>query len=144
MADSSLGVSARSNAGRLEGIVMGKKDFLSCLEKRDLMSQMAASSENLLHWGEKYEQAGRVADAIDFYTKAGAKDALSRLLDKARAEGDLFLMRRLHHALGSVAHAEEWLALARKAEELGKFAFAAEAYRLGGAVEDMERIMSPS
>lgn len=139
-----VGASVRSDAGRLEGIVMAKKDFLSCLEKRDLMSQTAASTDTLLHWAEKYEQEGRVADAIDFYTKAGARDALSRLLDRARDEGDLFLMRRLHQALGSVAHTEEWLALARKAEELGKFAFAAEAYRLGGAVEDMERLTSSS
>jgi hypothetical protein len=124
------------------GIGMGKKDRLSCLEKRDLLNQTAASVETLLHWAERSLQEGYVHDAVNFYIKAGATEALKGLFERSRDEGDFFLFRRLCLATGHEPGAEEWLALAGKAEELGKVAFAAEAYRAAGAEDQVERLLS--
>jgi hypothetical protein len=115
---------------------MAKKYELSCLEKRDLLNDAAVPLESVLSWGRHYEEAGSLYEAVDFYEKAGAREALERILAKARDAGNLFLFRRICRFLGHQSGAEEWLALANRAEQLGKRAFAAEAYRLGGVPQD--------
>ncbi len=111
---------------------MARKRDLSCLEKRELLNDQGASAEVLHSWGEYYEAAGSLYDAVDFYEKANAGEALARLLGRAREEGNVFLFRRLTRFLGLTSDGDEWAALAARAEELGKSAFAAEAQRLGG------------
>ncbi|MCE5335763.1 MAG: hypothetical protein LLG06_14365 [Desulfobacteraceae bacterium] len=111
---------------------MGKSNLLSCLAKRDLLNRSNASVKDLLIWGERYEEEGMINDAIDFYEKADAGDALERLLPLARDEGDVFLLGRLLKALNREAEAREWLSLGEKASELGKTSFAREAFRRGG------------
>jgi tetratricopeptide (TPR) repeat protein len=115
---------------------MAKNGKLSCLEKRDLLNQAAVSIETLVRWGEQYEAMGLVHDAVDFFEKAHAREALERLLPIAREEGDLFLFKRLCRFLSREITRDEWLQLAAKAEEQGKIRFAAEAYRSAGD-EDM-------
>jgi hypothetical protein len=115
---------------------MAKKYDLSCLEKRDLLNEAAVSLETLLSWGRHYEEVGSLYEAVDFYEKGGARDALARLLAKAQDAGNLFLFRRISHILEHQPGGEEWLALAKRAEQLGKLTFAAEAYRLGGVGDD--------
>jgi hypothetical protein len=114
---------------------VAKKYDLSCLEKRDLLNEAAVSVEALLSWGQHYEEVGSLYEAVDFYEKAGDKGALDRLLTKARDAGNLFLFRRICRILGHEPGREDWLALAKQAEQLGKLTFAAEAYRLGGAAD---------
>jgi hypothetical protein len=114
---------------------MAKKYDLSCLEKRDLLNETAVSLETLLSWGEHYEEVGSLYDAVDFYEKAGAREALARLLKKAQDVGNVFLFHRISRIIGHEPDRDEWLALANRAEELGKPAFAAEAYRLGGVAD---------
>lgn len=117
---------------------MPKKVDLSCLEKREMLNDAGASSAMLLSWGEHYEEVGSLYDAVDFYEKAEARDALSRLLGRAREEGNVFLFRRLVRLLGLDPGLDELTALARRAEELGKLAFAAEATRLSGAAGSLD------
>ncbi len=111
---------------------MAKKYDLSCLEKRDLLNDAAVSIETLLSWGRHYDEVGSLYEAVDFYEKGGDKDALARILTKAREAGNLFLYRRICRILGYEPSPDEWLALAKQAEQLGKLTFADEAYRLGG------------
>ena len=111
---------------------MAKKYDLSCLEKREMLNDEAASAGVLRSWGEHYEETGSLYDAVDFYEKADAGEALSRLFGRARDEGNAFLFRRIAHLLGIEPGSDEWVAVAKRAEELGKLAFAAEANRLSG------------
>jgi hypothetical protein len=112
---------------------MANHSLLSCLEKRDLLNQPAASVDSLMAWGDRFLEAGCVHDAVDFYAKAGAQEALVRLLALAREEGDVFLLRRICALLGREPTAEEWLAAAEQAERLGKDLFAAKGYQAAGA-----------
>ena len=114
---------------------MAKKYDLSCLEKRDLLNDAGVSMETLLSWGQHYEEVGSLYEAVDFYEKSGAKEALARLLTKAKDAGNLFLFRRIGRILGHEPDREDWLALAKRGEQLGKLTFAAEAYRLGGVAD---------
>ncbi len=114
---------------------MAKKYDLSCLEKRDILNEAAVSLETLRSWGEHYEEFGSLYEAVDFYEKGGFRDALAQLLPRAQDAGNSFLFRRICRILGYEPSREEWLALAKRAEELGKVTFAAEAYRLGGVID---------
>jgi hypothetical protein len=114
---------------------MGNNSLLSCLEKRDLLNQPAASVDTLMQWGDRFLEAGFVYDAVNFYEKAGAKEALTRLLEMARNDGDAFLLRRLCALLGREPNADEWLAVAEQAERQGKDQFAWKGY-LGAGEQD--------
>lgn len=121
---------------------MENNNLLDCLEKRDLLNQPAASVDALLEWGDRYLDAGFVHDALDFYEKAGAVDALPRLLDAARTDGDVFLLRRLCAVLGREPTAEEWLTVAEQAERLGKDLFACKGYQAAGAQDRCEALQA--
>lgn len=118
---------------------MAKKRELSCLIKRDLLNQPVASVENLLSWGQQYEEQGLLHDAVEFYEKAQAKEALLRLLEVAREEGDTFLFKRVNRILKREPTREEWLSLAKQAEQSGKEAFAADAQVQLGPEEPREQ-----
>jgi tetratricopeptide (TPR) repeat protein len=119
---------------------MKQNELLSCLEKRDLLNQSAASVETLLEWGELYLDAGLVHDALDFYEKAGAKEPLVKFVELAKAEGDALLLQRASTLLGGEPAGDEWRAVAAQAEQLGKFLFALKAYQRAGADEQVERM----
>lgn len=121
---------------------MAGKERLNCLEKRDLLNQAAASPGTLSNWGQKFEEGGFLYDAVDFYEKAGAQDALERLLKVCFHEGDTFLYRRISRLLGREPEREEWIALSKNAEGLGKSCFAVQAGRHGGEEEMAEKLAS--
>lgn len=108
---------------------MARKGKMTCLEKRELLNRSVVSLDVLKARGEHYEELNLVHDAVDLYEKAGANDALRKLLNVAVEEGDTFLFRRLCRILKYQPGEEEWLSLARQADALGKQAFAAEASR---------------
>ncbi len=119
---------------------MGKRDSLTCREKRDLLNKSTVAVEQLLGWAKRFEENGLINDAADFYIKAGAVSDLERLAEAMRAEGDFFLFRLLRQASGHEPNREEWLDLAEKAEAAGKFAYAIQAYRQAGEEEHAERL----
>ena len=123
---------------------MRNNDFLNCLEKRDLLNQPAASVDALVEWGDRYLDAGSVHDALGFYEKAGALEALGPLLELAKSEGDAFLLRRVCAVLGREPTSEEWLAVAEQAERLHKKNFACKAYEAAGAQDRCEALRPSS
>jgi hypothetical protein len=108
---------------------MARKKSLSCLEKRDLLNQPVVSLDELLFWGSHFEERGLIHDAMDFYEKAHDAEALDGLLRIALQDGDAFVFQRLCTIRGREPTADEWIALARKAEELGKDSFANKALK---------------
>jgi hypothetical protein len=111
---------------------MGKVNLLACLEKRDLLNQPAVSVKQLLEWGARYEEEGLINDAVEFYERANSADHLEKLLPVALEEGDAFLYGRILKALGREAVPREWISLGQRAGELGKDAYALEAFKRGG------------
>jgi hypothetical protein len=116
------------------------KELLSCLQKRDLLNQPVAAVESLTDWGELYLEVGLVHDAVDFFEKAGVQEPLRKLLELAREQGDVFLLRRVHAILGREPTAGEWLAVADQAERLGKLLFALKGYALAGATDKVDQL----
>jgi hypothetical protein len=102
------------------------------LKKRDLLNRPTVSVDQLLKWGNIFEEEGLINDAIDFYVKAEALEPLEKLLPLAQQEGDIFVYARIVRALGREVTAGEWISLGKRAAELGKDAFAREAFKRGG------------
>ena len=122
---------------------MGRKDSLSCFEKRDLLNQTAASVETLVEWGRRFEEQEMWSDAVDFYMKANAGEELKRLMDRVREEGDSFLFGRICKALGYEPTPSEWLSVADQADRLGKHSLAVQARRRAGIeMEDAPVLVS--
>ena len=115
---------------------MNEPKELSCLHKRALLNQMPISLDRLISHGQTYEAAGLVHDAVDFYERAGALDALTALLESVKQDGDAFLFRRICRLLGREATPDDWLILAARAEALGKEAFAHTVYRETGVTPE--------
>ncbi len=111
---------------------MARSNLLSCLEKNELLNQKAVSIDKLLDWGKRYEESGLINDAIDFYERAGAPERIEGLLGVVQDEGDAFLHGRILKILGRDAPAADWIAVGEKARELGKEAYAREAFKRGG------------
>jgi len=119
----------RTPAGSVQ---LEKSSLLTCLEKRDMLNRSAVSVDQLLKWGRLYEEQGQINDAIDFYEKANSSKSLEDLLSLSFREGDAFNYARIMKVLGRQAPAEEWISLGKRAAELGKDAFAREAFKRGG------------
>jgi hypothetical protein len=111
---------------------MAEKALLTCLEKRELLNESVVSVDKLLEWGRRYEDAGLIYDAVDFYEKTGAREDLTRLLDEAKLEGNVFLVNRVCKILKAELTSEEWFAVGEQAERAGKMQFAAEGFRRSG------------
>jgi hypothetical protein len=79
--------------------------------------------------GEAYLAEKREIDALAFFKKAGASDALEKLCAAAIERGDAFLLREACLALGREPEREAWERLERAAEMQGREKYAAEAKR---------------
>ena len=78
---------------------------------------------------EAYLEAGRDQEAIAFLARAGATDRLEALFDEAARAADSFLVRQAAEALDREVSASTWTEVEKRARELGKERYAAEAKR---------------
>jgi len=79
--------------------------------------------------GQAYVAEKREVEAIAFFRKAGAQDALEKLCAIAVERGDSFLLREACAALGREPELGSWQRLAAAAELQGRERYAAEARR---------------
>lgn len=79
---------------------------------------------------DAYLALSREIEAVDFLARAKATDALEALQAAALERGDVFLMRRVAHALGRDPSRETWRALAAAATRAGRERDAESAARL--------------
>ena len=102
------------------------------LKRRHLIEQNL-DAKQALAVAEAYLSENRVAEALEFLTKAGADDRLREVRQTAIETGDVFLVRDVSHRLRDEPREEEWRAVAEAAEAAGKDLYAIEARRLADA-----------
>ena len=108
--------------------------------KQKMLYDKDAKPEALIAQGQLFQEAGWLNDAIAFFDKAGYEEGLQLLRQTARADGDVFLLRRILKCLDLEAEPEEWNELADRALELGKLQFAREGYRMANNRKALDRI----
>ncbi len=107
---------------------MGKSKLPGSIERRHLIERELSKAQ-ALRYAEIYLAEGHDLDAIAFLVKAQATDQLDALRGRAIETGDAFLLRAVASETGAPPSAEEWKALAERAERAGKEHYATEALR---------------
>lgn len=117
-----------------------KSDPLPYMKKRHLLNEPEVDAQRMKRLGDRYLEESLLHDAILFYEKAKDFSGIETILTKALDEGDVFLAKQALKLLGKELSKEEWIRLARVAEEKGKFFFAVEAYREAGEEGEAGRL----
>jgi hypothetical protein len=97
------------------------------ITRRDLLYGPNVPVDELLRLGQAYLAGGRILDALEFFARAGAKDALTALRTRAIECGDAFIGIRLEQLGEAALTPSEWQALADAASARGLMCFAATA-----------------
>ena len=85
---------------------MSKTELPDPLTKREMLhSDKPVDSKE---FGDKFFEAGRYNDAIDFYAKGELKDGLLKVKRVALEEGDFFLLKRLKRLIPDEVSEEDW------------------------------------
>ena len=98
------------------------------IRRRHLLEGDLGQAEALA-LAEAYLVEDRAHESIAFFAKAGAREKLELLRDRAVEEGDAFLMREVQLALKEEPGAERWRRLGEAARAAGKELYAADADR---------------
>ena len=100
------------------------RDLPGPMDKREILYSPETPAQELVSWGEAYEESGFPLDALDFFGQAQSAAHLERFLSQAVEDGDLFVYQRCLEALDRHPDARQREALVARAEALGKEAFA--------------------
>lgn len=110
-----------------------KEDNLPDYRKKQLLLyEGKRTNGELIDYGDKFLEAGRISDAIEFYHKAGHKAGLEKIIVTAQQMGDVMLFMQASKALNRPTAPEEWLAIGQAAKTLKKYSFALLVFEKGG------------
>ena len=101
-------------------------------QKQQLLYEGKRSTTELIDYGDRFLEAGRISDAIEFYQKAGHRTGLEKIIATTQQTGDLMLFLQASRALNRPTSPEEWLAIGLAAKALGKYSFALLVFEKGG------------
>jgi uncharacterized protein HemY len=111
---------------------MKNKPLPDSHEKRKLLYEKKLPPEELGAVGERFLEAGRVYEAAEFFRKASYRQGWARLRSLAVEQGDSTLLEMALKGDPVGDPRPLWLALGKRALELGKYSHAARAFRKAG------------
>ena len=82
--------------------------------------------------GDLFLAEGRANIAMMFYERSGSKDRIEKVLHRAVAEGDTFLVEWVFKLKPELITAETWSRTGESAVRVKKYAFARDAYQRAG------------
>lgn len=115
-------------------------------EKQKILYRDTTSQTALIAYGDKYLEAERISDAVDFYQKANHIEGLEKIKEIIIKEGDVFEFQHILNALNADASSEEWDTIGKRAFELGKYTFAIHALERAGnnsMVDKIKELLPP-
>ena len=113
---------------------MARSPIPDAIQRRDQLEQKLDPAK-ALRVGEAYLEQGRDFEALAFLARAGAREPLEAVRDRAIESGDAFLLREAAAQLGEMPDSAAWQRLADAAGAAGKQAYAVEARRQVAAGE---------
>jgi hypothetical protein len=110
-----------------------KEDILPDYRKKQLLlyAEKRTAGE-LTAYGDRFLEAGKISDAIEFYQKARHTAGLEKISAAAQQMGDVMLFLQASRALSKTPSPVEWLAIGQAAKALKKYSFALLAFEKGG------------
>ena len=119
---------------------MAKTNLPDYKEKQKILYRDNTSPTTLIAYGDKYMEAGKISDAIDFYHKADHIEGLEKIREMVVTDGDVMEFQHTLNALNLDASEEEWNRIGKQALELKKYTFAIHAFEKGGNSPMAEKI----
>jgi hypothetical protein len=109
------------------------------LKRREILYGVTTPTETLIEYGQAYEEAGRMDDALQFFEQAKDQKGLARMKVHAFKIGDAFVLKRIAKVAPEMVTPADWEQMVKRAEELGKNLFAEQARQaLAGHLEALE------
>ena len=109
------------------------------LRRREVLYGPGIPSEVLVEYGQAYETAGRMDDALQFFEQARDRAGLARMKAHALKIGDAFILKRIAKAIPEMVTPGDWELLVKCAEGLGKTLYAEQArHAIAGHWEALE------
>ncbi len=109
------------------------------LHRRDILFGINTPKEVLVEHGRAYEEAGKLDEALQFYTEAADREGLERVKTKAIETGDAFVLKGVARTMPELVGEGDWKRLIARAEALGKELYAGQARAaLEGHLEALE------
>lgn len=97
-------------------------------EKQRILYIDKRSDKDLIEYGDRYLESGRISDASDFYQKAKHVPGLEKIKETAETSGDIMTFQHVLKALKKVATDDDWHRIGQRALELEKYTFALHAF----------------
>ncbi len=101
-------------------------------KKQQLLYEEHTKANELIAYGDKFLEAGRIPDALEFYQRANHIGGLETIRTQATQSGDALLFMQASKALNRVPTPDEWLTIGQAAWKAKKYSFALLAYANGG------------
>jgi len=111
-------------------------------QKRKVLFGPKTSPEQLRDMGRRYMDAERFDDALEFFARCEAENEVRKVVHIAVERGDTSLLLRAKVVLREEATEDEFLRTAKAAEQSGRTAMAALAYRKAGDEEHADRLLA--
>jgi tetratricopeptide (TPR) repeat protein len=111
---------------------MRKAELPDYKKKQRLLYVDKTPAKTLSEFGARCLEEGRVHDAMEFYQRAGDREAIAGIASFAEESGDVMLFQQARKTLGDAVSPEDWNRIGEKAFSLKKFAFASHAFEKAG------------
>jgi len=112
----------------------------SVVERRALLFGKESMKADHKALAEKYFEAGRLLDALEFFFMANHEAGIDRIRQKAIESGDTFLLDQIERVTRNEESLDSWRKAAVAAEKKGKLAFALHAYEKVGDTGAVTRL----
>ena len=111
----------------------------TALERRSLLYGKESVKADHRALGDRYFEAGRIADALEFYGKVQDQAGIEKVRRFAVENGDAFLLAQIERLTGRALDPEFWREAGRNAENKGRLNFARQAFEKAGDTEAVAR-----
>jgi hypothetical protein len=113
-------------------MAMSRSTIPDYQKKQRVINVERSPAKDLIAYGDRCLETGRIFDALDFYQGAKHLPGLEKIKESAEASGDVMLFQQVMKAMGMTITADAWDAIGRKAMAQGKYTFSLHAFESSG------------
>jgi hypothetical protein len=114
--------------------------LLDYKEKQKILYVDQTPARDLIAYGDQYLEANRIADAAEFYQRAGHAPGLEKIRNIALDSGDVMMFQQVMKALNRKVSDGEWNDIGDKALDRKKYTFALAAFEKSANTAMLQKV----
>jgi hypothetical protein len=111
------------------------------IEKRNLLAEKNAPAARIMELANMYFTQGALDDAFNYFEKAGDCGGLEKVKREAIKAGNSAILYNFLRSKSIGVTESDWLEAAENAMKLGKYSYAAQAFRKGGNEQRLQEAL---